>query len=144
MSRFLYTTVAFVIFVYTSFFVIGMGLGFVEQQSFIRSRSEYITRVTEADPQELGVNGDPRSDKLIQYEEDFKEVFPTLRITAELTDDRDGDGEVSYGDIVTIEFDAYGKGAFGFRKSSKLTTEQGVESPLPRYKSVMPVMIHNR
>lgn len=144
MSRFLYTTVAFVIFVYTSFFVIGMGLGFVEQQSFIRSRSEYITRVTEADPEQIGVEGGTRSEKLVKYEEDFKKVFPTLRITAELTDDRDGDGVVSYGDIVTVTFDAYGKGNFGFRKSRKLTTEQGVESPLPRYKSVMPVMIHNR
>lgn len=144
MSRFLYTTVAFVFFVYTSFFVIGMGLGFVEQQSFIRSRSEYVTRVTEADPESLGVGGGARSEKLVQYEEDFKGVFPTLRITTELTEDRDGDGEVSYGDIVTVTFDAYGKGSFGFRKSQKLMTEQGVDSNLPRYKSVMPVMIHNR
>ena len=144
MSRFLYSTVAFVIFVYTSFYVIGMGLGFVEQQSFIRSRTEYVTRVTEADPESLGVGGAAKSARLTQYEQDFKGVFPTLRITTELTEDRDGDGEVSYGDIVTVTFDAYGKGAFGFRKSQKLMTEQGVDSNLPRYKSVMPIMIHNR
>lgn len=144
MSRFLFSTLSFVLFVYATFFVIGIGLGFVEQQSFIRSRTEYMTRLVEADPQQIGLGGDARSQKLVDYETSFKKVFPELRIIPALTDDRDGDGQVSYGDVVTITFDAYGKGAFGFRKSNKLRTEQGVASRMPHYVSNMQVMIQNR
>lgn len=145
MQKLLQTSFGLIIFVYVLSVGIGMGMGFIEQQNYVRYRTEYINRAKIVEPERLGIEGTGTKDpSLLEVEANMKRFLPTLNIQTYIEQDNDGDGKPSYGDSVSITIDAYGKGQLGFKKSSKLRAKQGVESNRIRFNSTKKFIIQTR
>lgn len=145
MQKLLQTSFGLIIFVYIMASVIGMGMGFIEQQNYIRYRTEYINRAKIVEPENLGIEGSgPKDPSLTEVEQNMKRYLPTVTIKTYIEQDNDGDGKPSYGDSVSITIDAYGTGQLGFKKSSRLRAKQGVESERIRFNSTKKFIIQTR
>lgn len=125
--------------------IIGLGMGYAEQQQYIKIRTEYINRAKIVEPEHLGIAGTGIKDPYLQsLQDDLGIYFPGMRIDTYIEQDNDGDGKPSYGDSVSITIDAYSRGQLGFKKSKAMRTRQGVTSNRPRFNSTKKFIIQTR
>lgn len=54
-----------------------------------------------------------------------------LKLTETNHDDKDADGSVSYGDVLTYTFERYGSGSWGMNKSDAQKVAQGLSADKP-------------
>lgn len=157
MSKFLSTFFGLLIFFLVMIQGMGIAGGFMEQYSYVQARSEYLQRIVEVNPVDivavtsesakvLDNGGTQRSAALVKYYESFKKTFGDgSYINIYLKEDRDADGQVSYGDVIEVTMVGYGNGRFGFTKSAKyLEDNPGLTSNKVRYMSSKEVMVQNR
>lgn len=169
MSKLIATVGGIILFVYMSFFVIGITYGYMEQQSFVNVRDEILQRVVEADPADLsagvgrpvnvkdmhtvGVAGrysplattstDPGVVKIIKnMGEQFDKAYVTVyfNIIKDEPDEQGKLGTVSLGDELQVLVAARGSGSFGFVKRKE--TVQG--ESLDEFKSGKPYYVSVR
>lgn len=135
----------------------GIATGFMEQQSYVQARTEYLQRVLEVNPADLTVvtsesgkildnGGVQLATDLVKYYDSFRKTFGEgSYINLYLKEDRDADGQVSYGDVVEVTMVGYGNGRFGFKKSNKhMNDNPTLASNKIRFASSKEVLIQNR
>ena len=115
MNKGLQTFLGIVLFVLILVPVMGAINGYSEANAFNIGKVEIVQRVRET--------GD--SPTVESYADDLGERFTDFDYNVVLVEDNDGDGEISYGDLIEVQIEAYGSGNLQFRKSSSQVEEEG-------------------
>ena len=115
MNKGLQTFLGIVLFVLMLVPVMGVINGYSEANAFNMGKVEIVQRVRET--------GD--SPTVQSYANELGERFSYFDYDVVLVEDNDGDGEISYGDLIEVQIEAYGSGNLQFRKSSSQVEEEG-------------------
>lgn len=137
MNKGVQTVLGIILFVFIAFPVIGAINGFSEANAFNNAKVEVIQRI-----RETGHN----SDAVTGYEADMAERLDGFNVDVTLVEDNDGDGVISYGDVIQVSISARGSGAFNFRKSSSRVEEEGRDEGdnLPHFRKTEQILVDRR
>lgn len=117
---------------------IGFIVGYSEAVAFNSVKVETIQRIRETGHD---------SDYVRNYVDEVNEIFDdTYEVNVEIESDNDGDGQVSYGDVIKVSMSAKGSGAFRFKKTAGQVAEEGrdAEDNLPSFNYVKTVLVDIR
>ena len=137
MNKGVQTVLGIVLFVFILFPVIGSINGYSEANAFNNAKVEVIQRIRETGHESTAVTG---------YVADMAERLDDFKYEVTLVEDNDGDGEISYGDVIQVDISAKGSGSFNFKKSSGKVTEEGREEDdnLPHFQTSKQILVDRR
>ena len=137
MNKGVQTVLGIVLFVFILFPVIGSINAFSEANAFNNAKVEVIQRIRETGHDSTAVT---------EYEDAMAERLDGFEVVVSLVEDNDGDGEISYGDVIQVDISAKGSGSFNFKKSSGKVTEEGRDEGdnLPHFRTSKQILVDRR
>lgn len=137
MNKGVQTVLGIVLFVFILFPVIGSINAFSEANAFNNAKVEVIQRIRETGHDSTAVT---------EYVEDMAKRLDDFNYKYTLIEDNDGDGEISYGDVIQVDISAKGSGSFNFKKSSGKVQEEGREEDdnLPHFRTSKQILVDRR
>ena len=137
MNKGVQTVLGIVLFVLILFPVIGSINGYSEANAFNNAKVEVIQRIRETGHDSTSVT---------EYEEAMAERLDGFEVVVSLLEDNDGDGDISYGDVIQVDISAKGSGSFNFKKSSGKVAEEGRDEDdnLPHFRTSKQILVDRR
>lgn len=137
MNKGVQTVLGIVLFIFILFPVLGAINGFSEANAFNNAKVEVIQRIRETGHD---------SPTVTSYEEAMAERLDDFGVEVTLVEDNDGNGEISYGDVIEVRVSANGSGAFNFTKSTSKVTEEGRDEGdnLPHFRKTEQILVDRR
>lgn len=138
MNKGLQTFAGIVLFVLLVIPALGIIVGFSEANAFNTAKVETIQRI-----RETGHNSPSVTDYIASVNERFDDTY---KVNITLDEDNDGDGKISYGDVIKVGITAEGSGSFKFKKSKSQVEKEGRAEGdnLPQYKTSERLLIDRR
>lgn len=137
MNKGVQTVLGIVLFVFILFPVIGSINGYSEANAFNNAKVEVIQRIRETGHDSTAVT---------EYVADMAGRLDDFKYEVTLIEDNDGDGVISYGDVIQVDISAKGSGSFNFKKSAGQVTEEGRDEDdnLPHFQTRKQILVDRR
>lgn len=138
MNKGVQTALGMVIFILLLIPNLGTIAGYSEANAFNTAKVEVIQRIRESGHNSASVR---------EYIESVNERFDgTYKVDVALAEDNDGDGAISYGDVIKVSIEARGSGDMNFTKSANKVQEEGRASDdnVPHFRTSENIVVDRR